>query len=130
MTIKYRHDLRHRNTWSAREHMLFLLMILIASSLYQIHSVYRTKLSEIFMLTLLEMLLMLIICAYFILLRNYSRPKAVKLTYKFDEMSGADFEVYIASLLPRQGFKHIAFTQRYDLVMCLHRIIRLYGVSR
>jgi HJR/Mrr/RecB family endonuclease len=114
MASGLRHSNRRKYAKNTNDHVAFVLVILLAAAVYA----DRTKhlLREQSNLEFVGIAVALLGLT-FLLFRKLGRHQARRRLTRFspDNMSGVEFERYIASLLPSQGYNYIQLTEHYDL---------------
>lgn len=109
----HRHN-RRKYSKDSTEHILFISVILLAAIFYSKDRIIRDY--GIIKPTLIIILTLgLILSIAFLKKFVVHAPTHKLLKSSIDNMSGIEFERYVAKLLIRQGYKHIKLTEHYDL---------------
>jgi HJR/Mrr/RecB family endonuclease len=115
MASRSRRSYRTKYTRNTHEHIIFVLVILLAAAVYVHH--IKSPVSKQHILNIGVVVIALFIIALLImLLRKLTfTSHARRLRHlQLDAMSGLEFERYIADLLPSQGYKHVRLTSYFD----------------
>ncbi|MFI5270679.1 MAG: restriction endonuclease [Candidatus Saccharimonadales bacterium] len=115
--MNYRNARRYGPVSSTRDHMLFLLVILIASSIYSFYNtLYPRFNSHFYSLIAYASILIISSIALFLAIKFVFRNSQVSQNIaQIDKMSGIEFEQFVGDLLKKQDYSYIAYTERYDL---------------
>lgn len=99
---------RRKYSKNTNEHIFFALIVLLAAVIYanRLKKFARLKTIVVFVLIAIGIIGLIMVIK---LLRKLTIRKPF-----IDGMSGLEFERYVASLLPRQGYSYVKLTERYD----------------
>lgn len=107
---------QHRKyTSSTQENIFFVLVILLAAALYSHHISDLNRGTTILNISL-SVAVIVGLAAIVLLLMKLRHAKVHHFSqHEIDNMSGIEFEKYVAKLLPRRGYTDIKLTEHYDL---------------
>jgi HJR/Mrr/RecB family endonuclease len=112
MAPRLRRNNRGKYARNANDHIFFAVVILLAAN--QTKSPARERI-------ILEFALIAVgVIGFILLMRPLRKLNIGNAAHRpsgsrIDNMSGVEFERYVAKLLPGQGYSHIELTERYDL---------------
>jgi len=114
MASGLRHSNRRKYAKNTNDHVAFVLVILLAAAVYANRTDHLLR--EQSNLELVGIAVALLGLT-FLVLRKLARYRAGRHLARLlpDNMSGVEFERYIARLLPSQGYNYIHLTEHYDL---------------
>ena len=105
---------RHTSTI---DQIIFVVIILLAAGFYS-HPLGGFSKQQLILILLCVAVLLFGLGLFITLLRNLKVDKQIaRFRYaqsQIDNMSGLEFEHFVARLLPSQGYRHIRFTEHYD----------------
>jgi HJR/Mrr/RecB family endonuclease len=116
MTARSSRNNRRKYANNTNDQVIFTLVILLTAILYTNHVGHFIKEHSILEFAYIALALLGLIFLI-MALRKFTRLRAIQhRAYTLpSNMSGIEFERYIASLLPSQGYTHVQLTERYDL---------------
>jgi restriction system protein len=115
--MNYRGARRYRSVSSSHDHILFLLVILVAAAVYSLYdTLYLRFDSYLYSLIAYSSILVSSTIALFLAIKFiiHHSPARQDIT-QIDKMNGIEFEQFVGHLLKRRGYNYISYTERYDL---------------
>jgi HJR/Mrr/RecB family endonuclease len=104
----------HKYSKTSADHLIFVLVVILAAALYTHHLSNHISTRLILEIaTTIGCFLFLTISGHSIY-KKYTGRNIRKKYLEIDRLSGPEFEQYIASILPAQGFSQITLTEHYD----------------
>jgi restriction system protein len=106
---------RRKYAKGTNDHAIFALVILLAAAVYAHQGKGRVRQQRL--IEIISLVVGLLALLFFVkvlgklVVRRAERHFPQSL---IDSMSGTEFELYVAQLLPAHGYKHIQLTERYD----------------
>jgi HJR/Mrr/RecB family endonuclease len=116
MTSKSWRNNRRKYDKNVNDHIIFVLIILLAAAIYASQPRRLASRQNIVELLLVAGILLGIILLFTARAKLRARRGAHRSADSLvDKMSGIEFERYVANILSRQGYKQIQLTEHYDL---------------
>ncbi len=111
MPSRSRRSYRRKYTRNTHDNIIFVLVILLAASIYVHHikSPANKQLAFYIAAVVIGLLGLVLIVIVLRKLTLYTRARRLR-HLNVDAMDGIEFERFIADLLPSQGYKHVRLT--------------------
>jgi len=101
---------------SGHDHAWFAITIILASAAWAYKDVLPTVEQIVTTLFLIIGVVLIIVCVVWFIKKILHIFKGGQITMKkIDNMSGLDFEKYVAIMLKKQGYIKVRLTEKYDL---------------